>query len=135
MTDEDCEVDLDDVMSNEENEDSLEYRSETEVSQDSQEDLVVDELEIRKITEESEERKQESEEKSSSEDSQDETEECNTPACSKVKHTDVAEAEEVEIATISDDEEDDFVSDVKYCSLLNMWGPVRTYCAGYERTG
>jgi len=114
--DEDSEVDPDYVLSSEESEDSLEYRSETEVSQeDSQEDVLkVDELEdcpttpncakvehkIRKITEESEER-------SSSDDSQDATEECNTPACAKVEHTKVAEVEEVEIVTVSGEDEVD----------------------------
>ena len=28
-----------------------------------------------------------------------------------------------------------YISPVFYCSLLDMWGPVRTYCPGYERTG
>ena len=27
------------------------------------------------------------------------------------------------------------ISPVFYCSLVDMWGPVRTYCPGYERTG
>ena len=27
------------------------------------------------------------------------------------------------------------ISPVFYCSLLDMWGPIRTYCPGYERTG
>ena len=27
------------------------------------------------------------------------------------------------------------ISPVFYCSLLDLWGPVRTYCPGYERTG
>merc|ERR1711925_64272 len=97
--DEDSEADPDYVLSSE-SEDSLEYRSETEVSQeDSQEDVLkVDELEdcpttpncpkvehkIRKITEE-----------------------CNTPACAKVEHTNVAEVEEVEIVNVSGEDEVD----------------------------
>ena len=28
-----------------------------------------------------------------------------------------------------------YISPVFYCSLLDMWGPIRTYCPGYERTG
>merc|ERR1712091_629670 len=100
--DEDSEADPDYVMGSE-SEDSLEYRSETEVSQeDSQEDVLkVDELEdcpttpncpkvehkIRKITED--------------------TEECNTPACAKVEHTNVAEVEEVEIVNVSGEDEVD----------------------------
>lgn len=116
VVDENSEVDPDYVLSSEESEDSLEYRSETEVSQeDSHEDVLkVDELEdcpttpncakvehkIRKITEESEEM-------SSSDDSQDDTEECNTSACAKVEHTKVAEVEEVEIVNVSGEDEVD----------------------------
>jgi len=114
--DEDSEVDPDYVLSSE-SEDSLEYRSETEVSQeDSQEDVLnVDELEdcpttpncakvehkISKITEESEEGS------STDDESQDYTEECNTPACAKVEHTNVAEVEEVEIVNVSGEDEVD----------------------------
>merc|ERR1712034_154303 len=109
--DEDSEADPDYVLSSE-SEDSLEYRSETE---ESQEDVLkVNELEdcpttpncpkvehkIRKITEESEEI-------SSSDDSQGDTEECNTPACAKVEHTNVAEVEEVEIVNVSGEDEVD----------------------------
>merc|ERR1711925_22372 len=120
--DEDSEADPDYVLSSE-SEDSLEYRSETEVSQeDSQEEVLkVDELEdcpttpncpkvehkIRKITEESEEM-------SSSDDSQGDTEECNTPACAKVEHTNVAEVEIVDVSGEDEvDEEFETVSEVE----------------------
>merc|ERR1711903_76071 len=78
--DEDSEADPDYVLSSE-SEDSLEYRSETEVSQeDSQEDVLkVDELE-----------------------------DCpTTPNCPKVEHTNVAEVEEVEIVNVSGEDEVD----------------------------
>merc|ERR1712183_1205184 len=88
LEEEDSEMDPDYVLDSEESEDSLEYRSETELEE--LEDCPTTncakvEHKTKKITEEVEK------ESSSEADSEEEDVLCNTPLCAKVEHTKVAD--------------------------------------------
>merc|ERR1712202_82894 len=109
LEEEDSEMDPDYVLDSEESEDSLEYRSETELEE--LEDCPttpncpkVEHKIIKKVPYEKE--------SSSEADSEEEDVLCNTPLCAKVEHTKVADVEEIEELsdgeTGLDDKDDEF---------------------------